>query len=1517
MAGQTHNRAQPVRPCRDANVCAVKRRRGTASVNNEANEKDEQRQPPRREEQPEVMGEQQPQRKEEQDAAGGDRVRVEPCQRPGSSGDSLSQEVAAGTGDMDHGRMDEGEDGRRPRGLRAPFVVSKEERELHELTHTPYRAWCPHCVRARGRNTPHRSRNEELQQGEVPRIALDYFFMSTVDEAAHSNPLIVMVDEATGDKYARAVGRKGAGVAGELDWVVKDMSDELKSWGHTGGQSGHIVLKSDGEPSIVALREALAKYHGGRVVQESSAKGESASNGAVEVAGRTVREFVRVLKEQVEHLSGVQLECAGNLTQWMVRWAAMLCSRYLVGQDGLTAYERRRGRRCRMPVVIFGEKVWFKEIRAGKERKDKFQSEWLEGIWLGHSRSANEHIIGAQEGVVRAYAIKRQDADSRWCTEMLEQLKGTPQQPDPSRPGLAVPVRVNFDAPADVAPLEANLAAPSRQIRRMKITARMLAKYGFTEGCEGCRYKQAGLDESRNHSEACRTRIEEAMEEDEEGKRNKEAQGERITRRLAERIEQADTEEGPLRSRATRGSMAPSAQGGGSFPEAMDVEFGEAPVEEESHLEQPEVLLDSPAGRVENLQPGLAERGSGSGKSTPGIDSGNAMGGGSPRSRSRSRSPLRDGASAGHSGVKHGVESTSADGHSPKRRRGNDRDEEMDEDAVEEMLQSVQQLLSVQLNKLGLQQSDVLDLTTGWDFTQTEQRSAVMQSIEKHSPKLIVGSSMCAHAGVDQQRWSERLQHTQFLMQVYRRQHLQGWWYLHEQPAAASLQSLQAVTGEMKDYGAMTLRTCGAQAALPCGRGYTGPLSPTTFVTNCGRVNERLINSPAGPCTRSCTMRAPQCVERHVHGMRYSDAISDAICKGLAEEAEWRKQHIRKLVDVRPSTQTSWTTQEEEEESSWRVAWDDVSGQELDPAEVSKARAKEMGYVHEKGVWKLIPRAEAISRGWSIVPTRWIDINKGDCDNPNYRSRLVAKEFRTGDQDGIFAATPPLEALRLLISEAATQESDACPENVIMINDVARAFFEAPARRAVCIELPAEAAKDTQDDMVGFLQKSLYGTRDAAANFQEEVRLVMEKAGFKQSAYSPSVYFHPQRNIMTLVHGDDFITVGKREQVLWFRGVLECRFELKTKIIGAGAGEAQEARVLNRVIRVTSSGWEYEADQRHGELVVKGLHLDGAKGVKSPGEDERPWEAEKNGEHLCGSDVSTYRALAARANYLALDRADIQYAAKEICRGMARPTKGDLKRLKRLARYLIEVPRSVWRFDFQRPVDVLSIYSDSDFAGCSRTARSTSGGIAMRGSHCLRSWSVTQNFVTLSSAEAELMAAVRATSEGIGLTQLCHSWGLSATARIFVDSSAALAVVSRNGNGKLRHVRVGHLWIQELAAREEVAFTKVRGTDNPADLCTKHLSAGARQRLCDAISLETRGGRADASLVLSRLGRSNAIELGAVSADGDSPLGRGGVFACDTCQDTIPLHSAPCSVNVGCPQLSRYDLRSKYAQPAE
>ena len=110
--------------------------------------------------------------------------------------------------------------------------------------------------------------------------------------------------------------------------------------------------------------------------------------------------------------------------------------------------------------------------------------------------------------------------------------------------------------------------------------------------------------------------------------------------------------------------------------------------------------------------------------------------------------------------------------------------------------------------------------------------------------------------------------------------------------------------------------------------------------------------------------------------------------------------------------------------------------------------------------------------GAEPIGTRWIDTDKGDEQRPAHRSRLVGQEFNTGQEEGLFASTPPLEALRWLISEAATIDRGHRKGNkVILISDVPRAFLEAPAKRKVAVRLPQEALGpgESREETVGVL----------------------------------------------------------------------------------------------------------------------------------------------------------------------------------------------------------------------------------------------------------------------------------------------------------------------------------------------------------------------------------------------------------------------------------------------------------------
>ena len=119
------------------------------------------------------------------------------------------------------------------------------------------------------------------------------------------------------------------------------------------------------------------------------------------------------------------------------------------------------------------------------------------------------------------------------------------------------------------------------------------------------------------------------------------------------------------------------------------------------------------------------------------------------------------------------------------------------------------------------------------------------------------------------------------------------------------------------------------------------------------------------------------------------------------------------------------------------------------------------------------------------MSTKWLDTNKGDDVNPVYRSRWVAQQYRRAWVETIFSATPNNEAVRLLLADAANrcrQRGKAKEDVAIIVIDIKRAYFYAPAQKKIYVKLPPEDPQSNNPDVCGRLCKSLYGTRDAGAN---------------------------------------------------------------------------------------------------------------------------------------------------------------------------------------------------------------------------------------------------------------------------------------------------------------------------------------------------------------------------------------------------------------------------------------------------
>ena len=132
----------------------------------------------------------------------------------------------------------------------------------------------------------------------------------------------------------------------------------------------------------------------------------------------------------------------------------------------------------------------------------------------------------------------------------------------------------------------------------------------------------------------------------------------------------------------------------------------------------------------------------------------------------------------------------------------------------------------------------------------------------------------------------------------------------------------------------------------------------------------------------------------------------------------------------------------------------------------------------------------------------------------------------------------------------------------------------------------------------------------------------------------------------------------------------------------------------------------------------------------------------------------------------------------------------------------------------------------------------------MIGSHLIKSWSATQTTVALSSGEAELSGLVKGAAQAIGLQSVGIDLGNRWSIMMKSDATAAIGMCRRRGLGKVRHLAVADLWIQDKVKNKELQLEKVLGLDNPADLLTKYLDSPAQDKHVHRIGLAAEDGRA-------------------------------------------------------------------------
>ena len=507
-----------------------------------------------------------------------------------------------------------------------------------------------------------------------------------------------------------------------------------------------------------------------------------------------------------------------------------------------------------------------------------------------------------------------------------------------------------------------------------------------------------------------------------------------------------------------------------------------------------------------------------------------------------------------------------------------------------------------------------------WDLSRPDVQSRVIKLVERTQPLFIIGSPPCTAFSPLQNLSKHKRDpsvvraeldagriHLEFCAKLYDIQNKAGRFFVHEHPCNATSWAEECVAkiAAMDGVDVATVDMCTYGMRVNVGPVQGPARKRTRIMSNSKEVLKRIASlcPNSGEDKSLHHVHVPLDQGRAKRCQVYPREFSRRICDGIAAEKRLRQMGLvslplMDLSELGDEIVKGQDASSKLHEDGGMQAFDDQSGEHLVPELVKRARVEEMAYFRSMKVYEKVPITECLqATGRKPIAVRWVDVNKGDSARPNYRSRLVAKEFRgNDDRPEWFAATPPSECLKLMLHRLASNRG-----HKLLYADVSRAYFYAPAVRPVYVQLPDEDRTAQDVGMCGKLRVSMYGTRDAAMNWAKEYGETLKKAGFVQGKTSPCLFFHEGMDVAIMVHGDDFVAVGDPAHLAATEAALREKYKLKTETLGSDAADAKEVRILNKVVRMTEAGVELEADPRHAELIVRELGLEHCKPSKAPG----------------------------------------------------------------------------------------------------------------------------------------------------------------------------------------------------------------------------------------------------------------------------------------------------------------------------
>lgn len=484
------------------------------------------------------------------------------------------------------------------------------------------------------------------------------------------------------------------------------------------------------------------------------------------------------------------------------------------------------------------------------------------------------------------------------------------------------------------------------------------------------------------------------------------------------------------------------------------------------------------------------------------------------------------------------------------------------------------------------------------------------------------------------------------------------------------------------------------------------------------------------------------------------------------------------------------------------------------------AMDSEIEAIRKNDTWDLTD----LPRGAKTVGVKWVYKTKlnehGEVDK--YKARLFAKGYTQQhgvDYTEVFAPVARMDTIRLVLALVAQK---GWP---LFQLDVKSAFLHGELKEEVYVEQPPGYVVKGAEKKVYRLRRALYGLKQAPRAWYSRIEAYFLKEGFEKCPYEHTLFLKKSSQGMFLLvclYVDDLIFTGNDETLFRsFKHSMMKEFDMT---------DLGRMRYFLGLEVLQRSDGIFVCQKKYAQEVLERFNMADCNAVFNP--IVPGFKLDKDSASMA-VDNTLYMQMVGSLMYLTSTRPDIMFVVSLLSRYLAHPTDIHLQAVKRVLRY-IKGTLTYGIFYKQVGNKELLAYTDSDYAGDLEDRKSTSGFLFSLSSAAVSWSSKKQPVVTLSTTEAEFIAAASCACQAVWLRRILENLNHASTGAtvMYCDNSSTIKL-SRNPvmHGRSKHIDVRFHFLRNLTQDGVVTLLHCRSQDQLADIMTKPLTRVVFEKL--------------------------------------------------------------------------------------